>query len=84
MNTNITKPENSNFYTESKKKNSQCKFCGEKGETYQLWYKTGWSRGDDDYLGKICKKCKGKFNRNEIDFIWNKELNSWELKENNL
>ena len=78
------KTENKNFYTISGKKNSQCKFCGEKGETHELWYKTGWSRGDDDYLGKICNCCYGKFNRNEIDFIWNENTQKWTIKNNPL
>ena len=67
-----------NFYLDSKKKNSQCSICGKKPiETKQLWYKTGWSRGDDDYLGKICKDCVKAFNSGEIDFHWEETLKKW-------
>lgn len=67
-----------NFYYEKKKKNSACKICGASPvETKELWYKTGWSRGDDDYIGKLCKNCQHDFNIGVIDFNWNEPNKKW-------
>ena len=66
------------FSFEQKKKNSECRVCGDKGvETKMLWYKNNWSRGDDDYLGKVCGKCRNKLNIGEFDVHFDNKENKW-------
>lgn len=59
------------IYTEQPSQKGKCKVCGDfqvyryehKGKIYSKPYyfraflKDSWFRGDDQYLGKICKKC---------------------------
>jgi hypothetical protein len=41
----------------------QCQVCKKINHTsiWKVFAKTGWFRGDDKYLGKVCKKCRGNF-----------------------
>lgn len=45
------------IYTEQPKFNSQCKVCGVRGQCWKAFEKNNWFRGDDTYLGRICKNC---------------------------
>lgn len=58
------------IYFEQPKMRSVCKVCGDNTEHrqkknpkylvpyyFKAFVKEGWFRGDDTYLGRICKKC---------------------------
>lgn len=73
-------------YAENPQVHGSCRNCGKKGPEYderkgrkypkrQYWMcfqKTGWFRGDDKFIGKVCKKCKAQFLRS---FIENQPVN---------
>jgi len=43
----------------------KCQVCGKVNHTsiWKIFVQVGWFRGDDEYLGKVCKNCKGEFLR---------------------
>lgn len=61
------------YYIENGKSKGKCQDCDKEGvemsapnkkgksypqnRFYRMFRKTGWFRGDDEYLGKICKDC---------------------------
>lgn len=66
-----------NIYTQGGRINGRCSVCGETGKHrqkknpkyfkpyyFEVFEKTSWFRGDDKWLGRICKKCikEGKVN----------------------
>ena len=40
-----------------------CHICEKVNHTsiWEVFVQDGWFRGDDEYLGKVCKKCRGGF-----------------------
>jgi hypothetical protein len=61
------------IYYENPSIRGRCTVCGDTGPKrqkknpkyfkpyyYSKFVKTGWSRGDDEYLGKVCKECMKK------------------------
>jgi len=46
----------------------QCQVCKKTNHTsiWKVFAQVGWFRGDDIYLGKLCKYCKTKENMESI------------------
>ena len=41
----------------------QCQVCKKIDHTsiWKVFKQVSWFRGDDEYVGKVCKRCRGQF-----------------------